>query len=120
MPQHVRGDRAELHERRADRLTGHLDGEDTGEVVQGRLKIDRSFLRDLHSDQGSVAVIAAVLTLAHNLRKSVVAEGVEDAASLAVLQDLGCSYAQGYHLARPQPPDELTGFLTERPAAVPT
>lgn len=88
------------------------------------LKIDRSFLRDLHSDQRSVAVIAAVLTLAHNLRKSVVAEGVEDAASLAVLQDLGCSYAQGYHLASPQPPDALTehlsdlsGFLTEHPAA---
>ena len=75
------------------------------------LKVDRSFLRDLHRDQASVAVIAAVLTLAHNLRKTVIAEGVEDAASLAVLQDLGCSYGQGYHLARPQAPDELAARL---------
>ena len=79
------------------------------------LKVDRSFLRDLHRDQQSVAVIAAVLTLAHNLRKTVVAEGVEDAASLAVLQDLGCPYAQGYHLSRPQSPDRLAAEL-----AVPT
>ncbi len=79
------------------------------------LKVDRSFLRELHRDQQSVAVIAAVLTLAHNLRKTVVAEGVEDAASLATLQDLGCDYAQGFHLARPQPPEQITAHL----AAVP-
>jgi len=75
------------------------------------LKVDRSFLRDLHRDQQSVAVIAAVLTLAHNLRKTVVAEGVEDAASLAILQDLGCPYAQGYHLAIPQTADQLAAQL---------
>jgi len=79
------------------------------------LKVDRSFLRDLHRDQQSVAVIAAVLTLAHNLRKTVVAEGVEDAASLAILQDLGCPYAQGYHLSTPQPPDRLAARLATQP-----
>ncbi len=75
------------------------------------LKIDRSFLRNLSQDHQSAAVVAAVLTLAHNLHKTVIAEGVEDAASLTTLQDLGCSYAQGYHLATPQPPDQLTTRL---------
>jgi EAL domain-containing protein (putative c-di-GMP-specific phosphodiesterase class I) len=81
------------------------------------LKVDRSFLRDLHGDQQSIAVIAAVLTLAHNLRKTVIAEGVEDAASLATLKTLGCDYAQGYHLGTPQDPDELTAHLAEQPDA---
>ncbi len=76
------------------------------------LKIDQSFVRELHRDQQSVAVIAAVLTLARNLRKTVVAEGVEDAASLCVLEDLGCDYAQGFHLGLPQPPDQLAAHLT--------
>jgi diguanylate cyclase (GGDEF)-like protein len=76
------------------------------------LKIDQSFVRELHRDQQSVAVIAAVLTLAHNLRKTVIAEGVEDAASLHVLKDLGCDYAQGFHLGVPQPPDQLAARLT--------
>ena len=75
------------------------------------LKVDRSFLRELHRDQQSVAVIASVLTLAHNLRKTVIAEGVEDAASLATLRDLGCDQAQGFYLGRPQPADELAAAL---------
>ncbi len=78
------------------------------------LTVDRSFLRELHSDQQSVAVIAAVLTLAHDLRKTVVAEGVEDPDSLATLRSLGCDDAQGFHPGRPQPADELAATLAAR------
>jgi len=95
--------------------TGHSSLSRLVQLPANFLKIDRSFVRDLHRDQHSVAIIAAVLTLAHNLRKVVIAEGVEDAASLATLQDLGCSYAQGYHLASPQPPDQLRARLADQP-----
>ncbi|MCW2549080.1 MAG: hypothetical protein JWN96_3540 [Mycobacterium sp.] len=81
------------------------------------LKIDRSFVQNLSHHQEAAAVIAAVLLLAHNLRKTVVAEGVEDADALATLAELGCSHAQGYHLGRPQSADRITAQLRE-PALV--
>jgi diguanylate cyclase (GGDEF)-like protein len=65
------------------------------------LKIDQSFVRGLVDNPDSMAVVSAILLLAHNLRKLVVAEGVEDAESLEVLREMGCRYAQGFHLARP-------------------
>jgi diguanylate cyclase (GGDEF)-like protein len=77
------------------------------------LKIDRSFVQSLSRHQEAAAVIAAVLLLAHNLRKTVVAEGVEDAEALATLTELGCGHAQGYHLGRPQPADQITTQLRE-------
>jgi diguanylate cyclase (GGDEF)-like protein len=81
------------------------------------LKIDRSFVQSLSHHQEAAAVIAAVLLLAHNLRKTVVAEGVEDADALATLAELGCSHAQGFHLGRPQSADRITAQLRE-PALV--
>jgi diguanylate cyclase (GGDEF)-like protein len=81
------------------------------------LKIDRSFVQSLSHQEEAAAVIAAVLLLAHNLRKTVVAEGVEDADALATLAELGCSHAQGYHLGRPQSADRITQQLRE-PALV--
>ena len=73
------------------------------ELPAGIIKIDGSFVRDVSRDKDSAAVVSAVLLLAHNLQKTVVAEGVEDADALQALRELGCEYAQGYHLARPQP-----------------
>ena len=72
------------------------------------LKIDQSFVHGLSRGHESAAVIAAVLLLAHNLRKTVVAEGVEDPAALATLTELGCEHAQGYYLGRPEPADVIT------------
>jgi EAL domain-containing protein (putative c-di-GMP-specific phosphodiesterase class I) len=54
-----------------------------------------------------MALIHATLTLVENLGMASAAEGVEDAAQLAVLQSLGCSYAQGYYFSRPVPADQL-------------
>jgi diguanylate cyclase (GGDEF)-like protein len=81
------------------------------------LKIDRSFVQNLSHHQEAAAVIAAVLLLAHNLRKTVVAEGVEDAGALATLAELGCSHAQGHQLGRPQSAELITAQLRE-PALV--
>jgi len=70
------------------------------------VKIDRSFLHDLVNSADGLAVLHAAVNLVENLGMASVAEGVESASQLAVLQSLGCRYAQGFFLGRPQPPGE--------------
>jgi diguanylate cyclase (GGDEF)-like protein len=65
------------------------------------VKIDRAFVANLAPGTDNMAVIHATITLLANLGKSCVAEGVETPAQLAILQSLGCSHGQGYHLGRP-------------------
>ncbi len=68
-----------------------------------QIKIDRSFVARLHTDPASLAVVRAVLALAHELGLEVVAEGVEEEAQLAALREAGCGMVQGYLLGRPAP-----------------
>jgi EAL domain-containing protein (putative c-di-GMP-specific phosphodiesterase class I) len=63
-----------------------------------------------------MALIHATLTLVENLGMASVAEGVEDAAQLAVLQSLGCRYAQGYYFSPPVPAGELLEVATTESA----
>lgn len=65
------------------------------------VKIDKYFIRGVHQDSHKVDVIRTILTLAERLGAQVVAEGVEEAAELTVLRDLGCGYAQGFYLGYP-------------------
>jgi diguanylate cyclase (GGDEF)-like protein len=71
------------------------------------VKIDRSFVNGLTRNRDVMALIHATLSLIENLGMASVAEGVEDAAQLAILQSLGCRYAQGYYFSRPVPADQL-------------
>jgi diguanylate cyclase (GGDEF)-like protein/PAS domain S-box-containing protein len=71
------------------------------------VKIDRSFLQDLTTSPEVLAVIHATINLIENLNMESVAEGVEDATQVAVLQSLGCRYAQGYFFSRPVPAGRL-------------
>jgi EAL domain-containing protein (putative c-di-GMP-specific phosphodiesterase class I) len=75
------------------------------------LKIDRSFVRDVTVEPGDLSIVRSTITLAHELGLRVVAEGVEDAATLELLADLGCDMAQGFHLSRPVPADEFTAWV---------
>ena len=75
------------------------------------IKIDRSFLGDLESNRDVLALVHATMTLLENLGLASVAEGVETAAQVAVLQSLGCRYAQGYYLSRPVAADALLDCL---------
>jgi diguanylate cyclase (GGDEF)-like protein len=75
------------------------------------LKVDQSFVNGLGRDPEDTAIVAAVMGMSHALDLVVVAEGVETQEQLAVLQTLGCEYAQGYYFARPQHPDELRDLL---------
>ncbi len=66
-----------------------------------RLKIDKRFVHALGKDQNAEAVIAAILSLARNLKLEVTAEGVETAEQLSILQELGCHLVQGFLLGQP-------------------
>jgi PAS domain S-box-containing protein len=67
------------------------------------LKIDIEFVRDLPRDEASQHVVHAVVNLARGFGQQTVAEGVEDAETLALLKEFGVDYAQGYFLGRPAP-----------------
>jgi diguanylate cyclase (GGDEF)-like protein/PAS domain S-box-containing protein len=71
------------------------------------IKIDSSFVRDIHSDANDEAIIKAILAMAHSLRHSVVAEGVETAAQFRALKELGCDQYQGFHESPALPPTEF-------------
>lgn len=65
------------------------------------LKIDRSFVKDIIHEESGVAMVAAIITLAHALNLTVVAEGVEEEGELLVLLEHGCDYVQGYYYSKP-------------------
>ena len=76
------------------------------------IKIDRSFIDGLDSDDANLPIVQAVIALAHGLGIEVVAEGIETAGQLARLRELLCDRGQGFYYARPQPPEQLTALLT--------
>jgi diguanylate cyclase (GGDEF)-like protein/PAS domain S-box-containing protein len=76
-----------------------------------KIKIDRAFVRDLESSSEDRAIVAAIMALAGSLQLSVVAEGVETAAQLALLREQGCDLAQGYLFAKPAAAPEVTPLL---------
>lgn len=75
------------------------------------VKIDRGFIRDLPHKREDQAIVRTVCSLARDLGMRTVAEGVEDAAQLALLCSYGCEYAQGFLLARPQPAQSIEPML---------
>jgi diguanylate cyclase (GGDEF)-like protein len=87
------------------------------EIPAATIKVDQSFTRNLSDNRDAAAVVSAVLLLGHNLRRTVVVEGVENARTLETLQEAGCTHVQGYHLSRPQPPDALEPVLLDPPWA---
>jgi len=72
-----------------------------------KLKIDRSFVRDVATDRSAQAIVHAMATLGNRLGMAVTAEGVESMEQLQAVRDMGCTEAQGYLISTPRPASEL-------------
>jgi diguanylate cyclase (GGDEF)-like protein len=86
------------------------------------IKIDRSFTHECGTTRSGVAMVRAIVELAHSFGLSVVAEGVEDEEVWHRLATLGCDAAQGYYISHPLPPEMVPRWLTEsswKPAGQP-
>jgi diguanylate cyclase (GGDEF)-like protein len=81
------------------------------------LKIDRSLVANLLEDEDAAAIVRAILSLAAALGMETTAEGIEGAELGAVLAQMGCTYAQGYHYARPMDADAALAYWRERSAS---
>jgi diguanylate cyclase (GGDEF)-like protein len=77
------------------------------------LKIDRSFIKDIPGDADNVAITQAIIALAHTLRMTVIAEGVETKEQSDFLSTSGCDDLQGFFFSKPLPEKELLAFLHE-------
>ncbi|MDZ7872702.1 MAG: EAL domain-containing protein [Rhizobium sp.] len=78
-----------------------------------RLKIDRSFVKDVARSETNQKLISAMISLGQSLSLDIVVEGVETPEDAAILARLGCSTAQGYLFARPMPANALDTWITD-------
>jgi len=79
------------------------------------LKIDGSFVRELARFNPTVAIVQAIIAMAHTLGLAVTAEGIETSYQLSVLSALACDYGQGYFLSEPLPAEALRQVLPHLP-----
>lgn len=91
--------------------TGYSSLTYLSDLPVGEVKIDRSFVMDMAVDERLAKIVSSTTALVHSLGKKVVAEGVENAATWALLEEAGCDIAQGYYLSRPMPFTELRSWL---------
>ena len=79
----------------------------------GRLKIDRTFVRDITTNPDDVAIAKVIIDMAHTLRMKVTAEGVEELEQLELLNAYGCNEFQGFLFSRPLNAENATRLLME-------
>jgi EAL domain-containing protein (putative c-di-GMP-specific phosphodiesterase class I) len=75
------------------------------------LKIDKSFVSELHRNRDDITLISAIVSIAHDMSLITIAEGIESAEQQHILQELGCNIGQGYHFSRPVPAAEMARLL---------
>jgi diguanylate cyclase (GGDEF)-like protein len=78
-----------------------------------KLKIDRSFVQDMHQSVESLAMVKAIIAMAHSLRLEVIAEGVELEEQLDALRAAGCDQIQGFYYSKPLSADDCAAYLRD-------
>ncbi|TFH01776.1 MAG: GGDEF domain-containing protein [Calditrichales bacterium] len=76
-----------------------------------KIKIDQSFIRDISTDKAAAALATSIISMAHKLGVSVIAEGVETEAQLQLLEENNCDEIQGFYFGRPVPAEEIEPLL---------
>ena len=76
-----------------------------------QMKIDKSFVLNMAVERQDAAIVRSTIGLGHDLGLRVVAEGVEDEATMKLLKAFGCDLVQGHHLGRPMPAESVAGYL---------
>lgn len=79
-----------------------------------RLKIDQSFIRDMHTDEADQSIVRSIIDLGNNLKMSVIAEGVEQQEHIDLLDSMGCQHIQGYWYSKPLEEGYFSYFLQEK------
>jgi EAL domain-containing protein (putative c-di-GMP-specific phosphodiesterase class I) len=92
--------------------TGHASITAIRRFALNRLKIDRSFIRDVDHNRDQQNLVTAILSLAERLGLETLAEGVETPGEHALLAQLGCGHVQGYVIAKPLPVEDLVAWLS--------
>jgi EAL domain-containing protein (putative c-di-GMP-specific phosphodiesterase class I) len=82
------------------------------------IKIDRSLITHVDSEEGRRAIVRTIVTLAHELGLEVIGEGAETLGEVTSLLAIGCHYAQGYYFSRPVPPEQAVQLLHSNQFAV--
>jgi len=82
------------------------------------LKIDKSFVMNLSKSPDNEKIVRTIIDLGHNFDLKIVAEGVEDRETYRRLVELGCDQAQGYHMARSMPVEDMKTWMSESPWGV--
>ncbi|WP_374523733.1 EAL domain-containing protein [Sphingopyxis sp.] len=95
--------------------TGQSNLEYLTEIEADEIKIDKRFVMTMRDSQRNLEVVKSTIDLAHRLGAVAVAEGIEDAPTLALLDQLGCDVGQGYLLGKPQLFSELVNSLSTLP-----
>jgi EAL domain-containing protein (putative c-di-GMP-specific phosphodiesterase class I) len=92
--------------------TGYAMMQQLVNVPATELKIDRIFVRNMHSNDSDRVMVEKTIELGHDLGMTVTAEGVETEAQLEFLRKKGCDRAQGYLFSRPLPPQQMIAWLS--------
>ncbi|TLP46107.1 EAL domain-containing protein [Cohaesibacter sp. CAU 1516] len=76
-----------------------------------RIKIDRSFIASVNTDEKQMRIVKTILSLGEGLGLHTTAEGIEEMEQMSILKDLGCDYGQGFHLGKPVDAAQTTDFI---------